>query len=280
MQIAREDAKQVLAGVSRGRKRARLRGWAVGLVVCVMPFGCLRLVRLRRVPQYLYDSAHPGMNAALETVCSYRELRTPGGWPLLRSARWDKNYRAEVQALGRRNRVAGDAIEIRDKPAAECRHIGEGVNLATAVLDKSLPSGVDLYGLWLISPGVCILSFFKFLNELIKRRVPVADAGAIAQYRIEASRVTIVVHRYLLITLYGPYAGAQTEQRDAGECRPYHGSEIQSWVHGITSLLFKAGSLGETEGIAFWASGPVRLRCKRIYLRSRDVNEIVAARRS
>ncbi len=108
-QVVREDARQVSWRLS-WKEECPIEDRTVELMVGVMRCGCLRLVCLRRVAQHFYDCAHPGMNTTLEPVCSNRELGTPGSRPFLGTTRGDENYRAEVQALGRGNRIAGDAV--------------------------------------------------------------------------------------------------------------------------------------------------------------------------
>ena len=200
------------------------------------------------------------MNTTLEFVCSDREFGTPGSRPFLGTTRWDENYRAEVQALGSGNRIAGDAVELIDKSAAESRDRSKSMHLATAVLDESRASNIHFHCDWLVSPGVRVLSVFQFFDELIKCRVPVADARAVAQYRIESSRVTIVEQPNLLITLNGAGAGGQAQQTDGSECRPYHGSKIQPSVHRIKPPFPKPArwAWGETGEKSF--SGLARLR--------------------
>src|ERR1700754_1535355 len=136
--------------------------------------------------------AHPRVNAALELMRSDREFGASRCRAFLSSASRDEDDRREVQALGRRNGITGNAIQIRDKSAAKLGYFSKGMHLATAILDERRAADVEQHIAWLIAPLVRVLGCFEFRDELVQGGVAVTDAGAVAEHRVEADGLTVV----------------------------------------------------------------------------------------
>ena len=82
--------------------------------------------------------------------------------------------------------------------------------LAAAVLNDCRASDIQVCLVWLIVPLVRVLSFCEFLDKLVKRRVPVTNACAIAKYCIETGGLTIIQQSELLVALKSACAYGQT----------------------------------------------------------------------
>src|SRR6185369_11253472 len=148
--------------------------------------------RVRSGSRDVDHSAHPGMNAALKLVRAYWKVGTAGSRSYFNPTSRNENDCSEVQAFGSRNRVAGNAIELVNETTAKLSYGSERVRLATTVLNQRVASNIQMHVAWLISPGVCILGCRELGDELIKRRVTIAYAGAIAKHRVEAGWLTVV----------------------------------------------------------------------------------------
>src|SRR5215213_3028077 len=83
----------------------------------------------------------------------------------------------------------------------------------------------------LISPGMCILGFFEFFDELSKRRMAIAYASTIAEYGVEGRGIAVVQQPDLLIALNGAGAGSQTQESERSHCRPNHGPKMRLSFH-------------------------------------------------
>jgi len=88
----------------------------------------------------------------------------------------------------------------------------EGVYLTTTVLNAQGTSHINLHGGRLISPGVRILSRCELADKLIKRRMAITDASAIAKDGVETLRVTVIVHPDFLVALNRTGAHGETQQ--------------------------------------------------------------------
>ncbi len=132
------------------------------------------------------------MNAALKLVWAYRKIRTAGSRSCFNPTSGDENDRSQVQAFGSRNRVAGNAVKLVNETTAKLRHRSKRVRLATAVLNQCVASNIQMHVAGLISPGVCILGCCEFGDEVVKRSVAIAYAGAIAKHRIEGCWITVI----------------------------------------------------------------------------------------
>jgi hypothetical protein len=172
------------------------------------------------------------MNAALKLVCAYRKIGAAGSWSHFNTTSRDETYQSEVQAFGRGNRVAGNAVEFGNESAAKLSYGSKSVRLATAILDECRTSNIHLHITWLISPFVSILGLFEFFDELGKCRVAISDASTIAEHGVKSRGLAVVIEPYLLVALNGASACGKAQESDCSRHHPDHGSEI-TLLHAI-----------------------------------------------
>jgi len=123
------------------------------------------------------------MNTTLKTMETDWQTGTARGRTLLNATRMNNVYR--TKALRRRHWITGDAIECVNKTATKLRYLGEGVILTATIFDERGTSNIELHLTRLIAPFVRILSRCQLGDELIERRVPVANTGAGTEHCIE-----------------------------------------------------------------------------------------------
>jgi hypothetical protein len=125
------------------------------------------------------------MDATLKSMGADRQIGASGYRSFLNAARVNDNYRSEIQALGRRHRITGNTIERVNKTTAKFCYLSEGVIFTATIFNDRGTSNIELRLNWLVAPFMRILGGCQFCDELIKGCVPVADARAIAEHRIE-----------------------------------------------------------------------------------------------
>src|ERR1044072_5682541 len=91
-----------------------------------------------------YDRAHPRMDAALKAVDADRHVRASRRRTGFGRARRNENDCAEVQAFGRRYRIAGNAVEFVDEPAAKFCDLRKRVDFTATILNLRWPSNVEV----------------------------------------------------------------------------------------------------------------------------------------
>jgi hypothetical protein len=131
------------------------------------------------------------------------QIRTSGGWSYLSCSGWNENHSGKVEALGHRYRITGDAIEFVNEAASKGSDRRKGMNFPAAVLNDSRATNIEVHGARLVAPFVGVLSFRQFLDELGESSMPVSNARAIAEHRIEGGWFTIVIHPDLFVALNG-----------------------------------------------------------------------------
>src|SRR6185503_10253335 len=104
----------------------------------------------------------------------------------------NKSYRSEIEALRSRNRITGNTIQFINEAAAKCRDGSEGVCLTTNVLDECGATSIEMHLARLVAPLVRILRCSEFCDELVKRRMSITYARAVAEYGVERSGFTVV----------------------------------------------------------------------------------------
>ncbi len=140
----------------------------------------------------LDDCAHPWMNAALEAALADGSIGTSRSWTFFSATGGNENERANVQALGSRNRITRNAVKGRNESATKISDASKCMYLAANVLDQCRASNIEVHLAWLVSPLMNILRCGEFCNELVKRGMAVNDARAVAKDGIETRWLAIV----------------------------------------------------------------------------------------
>jgi hypothetical protein len=183
------------------------------------------------------------MNAALEAICADRCIRASRSRTFFSRASGNENYCSKIQALGSRNGITGNSVKFNHESATKIRDASKCMYLAATILDQCRASNIDVHLAWLVSPLMSVLGFFEFLNELSESRVPITNAGAVAQNLIESRGFAIVEQPDLFITLNGASAYSETQQSKSSERRPECGSKSKPSFHMNLDLLDAAVSL-------------------------------------
>jgi len=191
---------------------------------------------------YFYDRAHPRMNAALKAAGADWQIGTSRRWTSFCCARRNENDRSKVEAFRRWDRITGNTVEVRNKPAAKLGYLGERVNFAASIFNLRRTANVQVRLARLVAPLVGVLCCCEFRDELVESCITVANARTVTQYRVKANGFAIVVHAELLIALHSAGAGSETQQSNSCESRPDYGAETKLSLHWII-LLDCAGSL-------------------------------------